>query len=340
MNTAKTILVTGGSGYLASWIVKSLLAEGHHVRATVRRLADRQKYQHLENLEPGRGSLALFEAGLQEPGSFAAAMAGCDYVIHTASPFVISGVKDPQAELIAPAVDGVRNVLESVNRTDSVRRVVLTSSVVAIYGDSCEARGRGAFTEADWNRTSSAEHQPYSFSKTLAEKAAWSMAGAQKRWDLVVLHPGFMLGPAVDPATSGMSNTTMRNFANGTYKSGIIDAWYGLVDVRDAARAHLNACFTPAAGGRYIISNRSASLLEIAEILRREFGGRYPLPKRKVPKPVVWLVAPAFGFTRKYITKNVGFPIQLDNRRSLQELGLTYTPIETTIRDHFLQVIS
>jgi dihydroflavonol-4-reductase len=92
--------------------------------------------------------------------------------------------------------------------------------------------------------------------------------------------------------------------------------------------------------GRFVISGRDASLVEVAAILRRKFGEGYPLPRRAAPKPVLWLLAPRFGFTRRYIARNVGIPVRLDNSRSVRELGMTYTPLEQTVADHFQQMIS
>lgn len=125
-------------------------------------------------------------------------MAGCELVMHTASPFLLQGVTDAQESLVRPALEGTRNVLDSVNRTESVKRVVLTSSVVAIYGDARESRDvpGGVFTEDQWNTTSSVDHQPYSYSKTVAEQEAWKYQKAQNRWDLVTIHPGLVLGPS------------------------------------------------------------------------------------------------------------------------------------------------
>jgi nucleoside-diphosphate-sugar epimerase len=330
-------LVTGASGYLASWIVADLLADGHDVHGTVRDLQKPRSYQHLERLDHA-DRLALYQADLEVPGSFAAAMVGCEYVVHAASPFQIRNVTDAETQLVRPAVAGVRNVLATANGTASVRRIVMTSSTVALYGDNREARGRGPYTEADWNETSSADHQPYPYSKVLAERTAWELAGQQHRWSLVTILPGFILGPALDPETAGVSNSMMRALADGTYRRGIIDLWYGIADVRDVARAHVTACTTPAAHGRYIINGRSASFVEIASILRGSYGARFPLPKGKAPKAAAWLLAPRLGFTRAYIARNVGYPIEIDNRRSVAELGMRYTPLETTVLDHFRQV--
>ena len=158
------VLVTGASGYIGSWIVRYLLEAGRTVHGTVRNPQKTSGLEHLHKLSadhPGR--LKLFKADLLEPGSFDEAMAGCELVMHTASPFLLSGYKDAQEALVRPALEGTRNVLDSVNRTDSVKRVVLTSSVVAIYGDARETRDvpGGVFTDEHWNTTSSVDHQPY-----------------------------------------------------------------------------------------------------------------------------------------------------------------------------------
>jgi nucleoside-diphosphate-sugar epimerase len=336
----RTVLVTGGSGYLASWIVKCLIDGGHSVHTTVRDLSNRKHYAHLEQLSVGTGRLKIYAADLLKPGSFDEAMAGCDIVIHAASPFVIQGIKDVQRELLEPAVRGTENVLGSVNRVSSLRRVVLTSSIAAIYGDATELneKRKTAFTEEDWNDTSSASYQPYPYSKTLAEREAWKIAREQTRWDLVVLNPGFILGPALGGKTDGTSQMIMRNFGDGTYKTGMIDVWYGFVDVRDVAEAHVKAAFDPQARGRYIISGKSGSMLEVASILRTEFGKRYPLPTRKVPKFLVWLVPSIAGFDRRFVSHNVGVPLSLDNAKSRKELGITYRPLETTVIEHFRQL--
>lgn len=167
--------------------------------------------------------------------------------MHTASPFLISGFKDAEEALVRPALEGTRNVLDSVNRTDSVKRVVLTSSVVAIYGDARESLDvpNGVFTEENWNTTSSADHQPYPYSKAVAEREAWRYQEAQDRWDMVTIHPGLVLGPSLTSASDSASLSTMKQFYDGTMLAGAPDMASGVVDVRDVAEAHLRAGFTP-----------------------------------------------------------------------------------------------
>jgi dihydroflavonol-4-reductase len=150
------------------------------------------------------GILRYFETDLLDEGSYAKAMQDCEVVFHTASPFT-RDVEDPQKDLIDPAQLGTRNVLEQANTTGSVKRVVVTSSCAAIYGDNADLNEveSDRFAEADWNSSSSLEHQPYSYSKTLAEREAWKIAEAQDRWRLVVVNPSLVVGPGINPfATS------------------------------------------------------------------------------------------------------------------------------------------
>jgi nucleoside-diphosphate-sugar epimerase len=342
IDKTKPVLVTGGSGYLASWIIKMLLEDGINVNATVRDLSSIQKIEHLKVLaKESTGHLKLFKSDLMDNGSFDEPMQDCELVIHTASPFFITGIKNPEEELIRPAKEGTRNVLESAKRNPTAKRIVLTSSVVAIYGDNVDielAKGR-IFTEKEWNVTSSAEHQPYAYSKTIAEKEAWAIAKEQDQWDLLTINPGWILGPSVSKRTDSMSIGTMIEFGDGTYKRGVPELWNSIVDVRDVAAAHIKAGFMSEASGRHIIVSKEATLLDIANILRKQFGDDYPLPKRQAPKFLFWLIAPMMGYTRKYVSKNVGIKVKFDNLYSKKDLSMSYIPIEETIKDHFQQLL-
>ena len=183
IDKSKPVMVTGATGYVAGWIVKRLLDEGLTVHAPVRDHKSAEKLQYLNKIAGNApGEIIFYEADLLAEGSYAGAMAGCQIVFHTASPFKMH-VADPQRELVDPAQLGTRNVLEEVNRTSSVKRVVLTSSCAAIYGDNADLKAtpKGIFTEEIWNTSSSLEHQPYSYSKTVAEKEAWEINRKQTR---------------------------------------------------------------------------------------------------------------------------------------------------------------
>lgn len=342
IDKSKPVMVTGGTGYIASWIIKMLLEDGINVNATVRDPFNGPKVEHLTELDKrSSGNLKLFKADLLDHDSFDEPMQGCELVIHTASPFFITGIKDPEKELIQPAKEGTRNLLETANRIAMVKRVVLTSSIVSIYGDNVEIEGAtgGVFSEKDWNTTSSAEHQPYPYSKTIAEREAWSIAKKQNRWDLLTINPGWVLGPSVSKRSDSMSISTMIQLGNGSLKIGVPELWNGIADVRDVARAHIKAGFTPKASGRHIIVSQEATLFDIAAILRNNFGEAYPFPRRLAPKLLFWLIAPMYGYTRKYVNKNVGYRIKFDTSYSSTDLDLTYTPLEQTVKDHFQQIL-
>lgn len=343
----KPVLVTGGNGYIASWLVKYLLEDGINVHATVRNPDDERKVGHLRRIdEKAKGKLTLFKADLLEDGAFDAAMQGCELVFHTASPFVIRGITDAQRQLVDPAVNGTRNVLEAANRTDSVKRVVLTSSVASVYGDAADAQrtAGGVFTEADWNTSSSLTHQPYSYSKVSAERAAWDIAKAQNPnaqhvWDLLTINPGFVLGPSLGRGSDSTSLSTMKQFTDGTLRMGAPALELSVVDVRDVALAHIKAGFTPTASGRHIVVGESITLLGIGKLLAKHFGTRYPFPRMQTPKALVWLIAPLAGLTRKFVADNIGRSLRFDNSYARKDLDMNFRPVEQTLVDHFQQMI-
>ncbi|MCQ8896625.1 aldehyde reductase [Limnobacter humi] len=342
IDRSKPVCITGASGYIASWIVLYLLADGLTVHATVRDARKASSVDHLLKAAQGQpGVLKLFSADLIEEGSFDEAVRGCELVIHTASPFIIKGFKDPYEALVRPAVDGTRNVLESCNRSGSVRRVVLTSSVASIYGDAIEALSKRGhvFTEADWNETSSESHQPYSYSKVMAERKAWEINKAQSAWDLVTINPSLVVGPSLTRNTQSTSIDVMRDLGSGRQKTGVPHLEFALVDVREVARAHVLAGFNPDAQGRFIVSGPVVSLLQMANVLRGRFP-QYPLPTRELPKWLVRWVAPiAAGVSRAFIDQNVGYSFSFDNTRSQSVLGIQYRLLTDTLCEHFEQPI-
>ncbi|WP_341675357.1 NAD-dependent epimerase/dehydratase family protein [Niveibacterium sp. SC-1] len=338
------ILVTGASGYLASWIVAQLLESGHRVHATVRDVDNTAKCAHLHALQAQYpGDLQLFEADLGEPGSFDAAMQGCGSVIHTASPYFLDMPKDIEASLLRPAVEGTRAVLDAVDRTASVRRVVLTSSIVALYEDARSVGVERGHTvrESDINPQREPRDNPYAYSKTAAERLAWEMERAQTRWSLLTIHPGAIFGPSLSRRADPTSVAMLLGFLKGTFRSGVPALWLGVVDVRDAARAHVVAATDPRAHGRYLAVAASLRLIEIARLLRvKAFGLPDRLPRGEAPKLLIWLIAPLVGLRRRFVSRNVGHPLYFDGKRLTQELDMVYRDAANTFDDHLRQVVA
>ena len=338
--TDAPVLVTGATGYVAGRVIERLLEAGLTVHATVRDASKQARLQYLRDLAAeSPGSIRLFSADLLEPGSFAEAMAGCRVVFHIASPFVLT-VTDPQTELIDPAVEGTRNVLEQANEVASVERVVLTSSCVAIFGDNADLDDtpRGVFDEAVWNTSSRLDHSPYSLSKTLAEKRAWEIAQAQARWRLVVLNPAMVMGPGLRVHPGSESFRLMKQMIDGTMVAGMPDLSLGVVDVRDLAEAHFRAGFLAAAEGRHVLAI-DTSIPMMVETLRGQSLPGVRLGKWVAPRWLLWLVGPLAGLSREFVTKNIGRPWKCDNSKSVTKLGLSYRPLAETIREFSRQLV-
>jgi len=342
MNIDKSmpVMVTGASGFVAGWLVKKLLEEGFTVHAAVRNPSNKEKLNHLDSIAvASAGMIKYFKADLLTAGAYKKAMEGCSVVFHTASPFT-SEVKNPQKELIEPAVIGTENVLQSVNETTTVIRVVLTSSCAAIYSDAidCQKAPDGILTEEIWNTTATLDHQPYCLSKTLAERKAWEMNKAQSKWSLVTINPSFVMGPMLNPKyTTSESFNVLKQMGDGTMKMGAPKMGIGLVDVRDVADAHFAAAFHPEASGRYITSAHNTDILEMGLSLHEKFGKEYPLPKKAIPKWLIMLIGPMMNklMTRKMLRNNINHEWKADNSKIKKELGISFRPMQETMQDGF-----
>lgn len=334
------VLVTGANGYVASWIVKLLLDKGFEVHAAVRNPDNFEKNKHLIDIaKTAKGDIFFYSADLLKEGSYDKAMEGCSIVFHTASPFILN-VKDNQKDLIDPALEGTRNILNSVNKSKSVKKVVLTSSVAAIYGDNIDADNieNHMFDESFWNTSSNLNHQPYSYSKTVAEKLAWEMNKNQNNWELVVINPSLVFGPSLGSNPTSESFNILKQLGDGSFKSGAPDLSLGVIDVRDLAQAHTNAALFDNANGRNIISGNNTSLLEISKILKSYYGSKSLFPNRKIPTFLIWLLAPFVGMKRKFVSRNFGHLVKLNNEKGILELKMNYKPLKETLIDTFDQL--
>ncbi|MFE5581489.1 NAD-dependent epimerase/dehydratase family protein [Kitasatospora sp. NPDC056531] len=272
--------------------------------------------------------------------SYTQAMHGCRTVIHTASPFVRS-VRDPQRDLVDPAVRGTRNVLTTANEVTSVERVVITSSIAAMIGDARDVLripGR-TVTEAAWNTTSSLTREPYSYSKTLAEREAWRIAQAQDRWRLVTVNPGLVIGPALNDDPTSESFTIAGQLASGRARLGAPRVALAVVDVHEAAYAHLAAAFLPDAQGRHLVVAESTDIVDLSRRLLPAYGSRSALPRRALPKALAVALGPAAGLDRGYLRRNVGYDLRCDTSKNRRDLGVRYRPAQQSIEDMFDQLV-
>ena len=341
IDKSKPVMVTGATGYVAGWLVKKLLEDGFTVNAPVRNPDDKEKTKHLDQIaDAANGNINYFKADLLKEGSYDEAMKGCEVIFHTASPFSLN-IKDPQKDLVDPALKGTENVLNSVNRTDSVKRVVLTSSCVAMYGDAKDTLNypNQTMTEEQWNTTSGLKKAPYNFSKVLAEKKAWEMQKNQKRWDLVTINPSLVLGPSLNPKATSESLNVIKQLGDGSMKMGCPDMNIGCIDVRDVAKAHYTVAFTPEAKGRHITNAENLSILKLADMLRPKYGSQYPLPKKTMPKWLVWLMAPAAGVTRQFVKDNIGYPWKASSEKIKREHNFEFKPINESVNEFFQSAI-
>jgi dihydroflavonol-4-reductase len=286
-----TVLVTGGSGFIGSHCILQLLDAGHDVRTTVRNLkreGDVRAMLKQGGAEPG-DRLRFFAADLVSDAGWAGAAAGCDYVLHVASPLPEKVPKD-ENELIVPAREGALRVLRAA-RDAGVQRVVLTSSFAAIgYGHASRS---APFNETDWTDPSGADVQPYAKSKTLAERAAWDFIAREGgALELSTVNPVGVFGPVLGPDYS-TSILIVQRLMDGAVP-GCPKLYFGVVDVRDVVDLHIRAMTNPAAKGqRFLaVSGDFMSILDIANVLKSRMGAAAKrVPARQLPDWLVRVVA-------------------------------------------------
>lgn len=264
-----TVLVTGGTGFIAQYCILALLEAGYRVRTTVRSLsreAEVRRHLKVGGAEPG-DRLSFVQADLGADAGWAEAVAGCAYVIHGASP-TPSGQYATEEDWIRPAVDGNLRVLRAA-RDAGVRRVVLTSASGAILAG--HGNRKRPFDETDWSDLSG-KVWPYQKSKTLSERAAWDfMAREGGALELAAVNPTAVMGPVLGDDYSH-SIRIIRNMLEGQPAVPKVNSGY--VDARDVADLHLRAMTDPAARGeRFLaIAGQSLWMIDVARILRERMG--------------------------------------------------------------------
>ncbi|KAK0460538.1 D-lactaldehyde dehydrogenase [Desarmillaria tabescens] len=331
LNPPGKVLVSGASGYIAAWIVRTLLERGYTVRGTVRSLA---KGEHLKETFKSYGNKLeiVVVDDMSKDGAFDEAVKDVDAILHTASPVQLN-LDDPQ-ELIAPAVKGVVGMLTSAAKYgSSVRRIVVTSSCAAILRSE---PGTITLSEADWNEQSPKEigekgrdASPlvkYRASKALAEKAAWSFYEGHKSefsWDLTVINPPGVFGPFIHdvPTLNALNasaklwydNVVQENMGGLSPDAILTQPGHGWVDVRDLAEAHVRALEVEAAGGQRIIVSAGSCVWQDCIIAAQSVS-----TSRTLPKPV---------------PGDVKYAVIFDTSKEKRLLGLKFRTMEETARD-------
>ncbi|KAI9197576.1 hypothetical protein LWI28_000916 [Acer negundo] len=280
----KTACVVGGTGFVASLLIKQLLLKGYAVNTTVRDPDDQKKISHLIALQE-LGGLKIFGADLTNEGSFDVPVVGCDIVFHVATPVNFAS-QDPENDMIKPAIKGVLNVLKACVKAKSVKRVILTSSAAAVSINTLKGTGL-VMDEKNWSDVEflSTEKPPtwgYPLSKTLAEKEAWKFA-QENNIDLITVIPSLMTGPALTPdvpSCIGLASSLITGnefLINAIKGMQILSGSISIAHVEDVCRAHIFVAEKESASGRYICAAVNTSVPEVAKFLNKRY------PQYKIP---------------------------------------------------------
>lgn len=231
----KRVLLTGISGYIGLHCAVELLKQGYVVKGSIRNLSKAKAVTDTikQHIDP-KGNLEFCELDLLQDKGWDEAVADCDFVMHVASPFFSKVPKD-ENELIQPAVEGTLRALRAAEKA-GIKRVVLTSSIVAMLGNVV---GDSHINDQSWTNTNAKNATAYLKSKTLAERSAWDFVKG-KKLELVTIHPGPVYGPSLSENLSGESMTLFKRILTGELKQ-MINASINMSDVRDVAKIHVSA---------------------------------------------------------------------------------------------------
>jgi nucleoside-diphosphate-sugar epimerase len=334
---AETVLVTGGTGYVAGWCIAELLRRGFLVRTTVRSLSREPAVRATISaaIDPGV-RLGFVAADLMSDVGWDAAVEGCDYVLHVASPLGRDSSNDPN-DLIIPARDGALRVLRAASQA-GVKRVVMTSACAAasppLYSED------GVTDESLWTDPEDKRLSAYRKSKTVAELAAWQFVkGYDGPTTLTTILPGAVFGPVLSPDNLGTAQVIGRLLQGRM--PGIPRLAFEVVDVRDLADAHIRAMTSEgAAGQRFIAVGDFMWMAEIAQVLRAKLGSSASkVPSRTLPDFVLRLLA-FFDAETRAIAPGLGRKHRHTSEKARRLLGWQPRPAAETVVDCAESLIS
>jgi len=319
-NSNQIVLVTGGTGFLASHCILQLLELGYTVRTTVRSLERKEEVLAMLNFGGVESTerLSFYAADLREDEGWQNAISGCNFVLHVASPFPAKMPKD-ENELIVPASEGSLRVLK-IAKQEKVRRVVLTSSFAAVgYGHGKTAH---VFNETDWTDPGNPNVSAYVKSKTIAEQAAWEFVEKPgNNLELAVINPVAIFGPLLGDHLS-TSLGIIKQLLDGKVKAAP-KIYFTAVDVRDVADLHIKAMTHPQASGERFLActGSSLSILNVAMIVKQNFGVKArKVPERELPNWLMRLVG-AFSSQMKPFLNELGKIKQISNEKARNVLS-------------------
>jgi nucleoside-diphosphate-sugar epimerase len=332
MAAKQKVLVTGATGFIAKHVVLELLARGYSVRGTVRALGRGEEVRgavgaHLEGAGVDlQTDLEFAKADLTSDDGWDEVVAGCGAVLHTASPFPMEMPKD-EDDLIRPAVEGTRRVLEASARA-GVARVIVTSSAAAIMYGRADSATNYRYGPSDWTNLASDNLNPYVRSKTLAEKEAWRLA-EQLGLELTTINPVLVLGPALDEHFGTSLGVVQRVMGGGM--PVLPRLMMPLVDVRDIAALHVNALKDPAsAGQRFLASSAETWVRDLAKMLKSQ-NPQLRISTLGAPD---WLIriAAIFDGAIRLVVGELGERRDLDRSAAVALLGRPFVTPEDTLK--------
>lgn len=327
---AETVLVTGGTGFVAGWCITGLLKKGYAVRTTIRsRAKEKQVRDAVATAGAPQDTLSIFEADLTRDSSWNAAMAGCDYVLHVASPLGNNAPRDLDA-LVGPARDGTLRVLRAAARA-GVKRVVMTSSGAA--ATPRDLRKTKVADETVWTDPKDPNINAYRYSKLLAERAAWDfMAEHKGTMTLTTVLPTAVFGPIL--SRDSMSSVQLILALLNGAQPAIPRMGFNVVDVRDVADLHIRAMTAPeAAGERFIAASDFMWMGDVAAALRENLGAKAAkVPTRNMPSFLVRLLA-LFSPRLRAIVPTLDRELSFSAAKAQRVLGFRFRPAGETVVD-------